>query len=608
VFFLIQEGYSQQTEDLINKIEKYKKNDSIKVEMYIDYCVANTFSNSDKNLDYANKALAISKKINYKTGEIRSLNCIGNYYYQQAIYEKATYYYTSALKISEKAEDNKNIVIGKSNLASIYNRTNQQNKALALFKEADAILVKEGLENSQNRAAILTNIGGVYSSLAKHKEAIEYHKKTLTICENMKIPFGIAIATVNIGEEYVSLKNYQKAEIYLEKSKQLSEKEGYDNFLGQSYKNLGIIYWNKNNKEKAISFLEKAMVVSEKINNQNELLKITEILHNYYSQNNDFINAYLISLKSLRLNKNINGAESQKTISEINTKYETEKKEIQIKSLQKDKKIADLKTEKQRNLLLIFSFLFILILVIAYMLFNRFKIKKQNEYLKNKLEAAEKTIIAEKKASQSELKAFKSQMNPHFFYNALNTVQSYILSNDKKLAISYLSKFSILTRSILEMTEKDSISIADEIKTLELYLDIEKARFDEDFEYTISVQTGLDTEKITIPTLFLQPFVENAVKHGLLHKEGKKNLEIHFEVLDDVLFLTIDDNGIGRQKSAELNSIKNKNHKSFATEAMQNRIDILNKTKSKKIKLSYIDKNNESNTNTGTIVNIEIPL
>jgi LytS/YehU family sensor histidine kinase len=267
-----------------------------------------------------------------------------------------------------------------------------------------------------------------------------------------------------------------------------------------------------------------------------------------------------------------------------------------------------LTNEKQKNFLIIISLLFVSILFTVFVLFNRYKIKKQNESLKSKLEEAEKTILAEKKASLSELKAFKSQMNPHFFYNALNTIQSYILSNDKKLAISYLSKFSLLTRSILEMTEKESISVSEEIKTLALYLDIEKARFNEDFIYNITTANSEHLDMIQIPTLFLQPYVENAVKHGLLHKEGTKKLDIQFEIQSELLRITIDDNGIGRQKSAALNTIKNKHHTSFATNAMEHRIEILNKTKTNKITVQFVDKVNTAHQYIGTTVLIKIPL
>ncbi len=250
----------------------------------------------------------------------------------------------------------------------------------------------------------------------------------------------------------------------------------------------------------------------------------------------------------------------------------------------------------------IFGFSAIL-LVLIYWLYriNIKKIEKRNQLVLDK-------INLEKNVNKSKLKAIKSQMNPHFFYNALNTLQSFILSNEKRLAIDYLSKFSNLTRTILEMTEKDFISISDEVKTLQLYLDIEKGRFDEDFSYEIQVGKNIDQESIKIPTMLLQPYVENAVKHGLLHKQGDKKVIISFETQNNELLISIDDNGIGRQKSNELKQIKNKNHQSFATEALQNRIDLLNEYNHKNISLKIIDKQNQQNQPTGTLVEIIIPI
>lgn len=229
------------------------------------------------------------------------------------------------------------------------------------------------------------------------------------------------------------------------------------------------------------------------------------------------------------------------------------------------------------------------------------KIEKRNQLQLEK-------INLEKNVNQSKLKAIKSQMNPHFFYNALNTIQSYILSNDKKQAVNYLSKFSNLTRTILEMTEKETISVAEEVKTLGLYLDIEKARFEEDFEYQILIDKTIDAENIKIPTMLLQPYVENAVKHGLLHKQGKKLVTIHFQKNGEHLKISIDDNGIGRQKSGELNAIKNKNHQSFASEATQNRVNLLNQYNQKNISIQFIDKTNLSQQSIGTTVVFEIPI
>jgi sensor histidine kinase YesM len=251
----------------------------------------------------------------------------------------------------------------------------------------------------------------------------------------------------------------------------------------------------------------------------------------------------------------------------------------------------------------LFIFISSVVLILLFYVFYKYqigKIEKQSQILLEKNEL-------EKNLNLSTLKAIKSQMNPHFFYNALNTIQSYILSNDKKQAINYLSKFSSLTRNILEMTEKEFISIAEEISTMSLYLDIEKARFDADFEYEINTERLSDLD-YKIPSMLLQPYIENAVKHGLLHKSGLKKITISFAKMDTKIRIEIDDNGIGRQKSAALNAIKNKNHNSFATEAMQNRIDLLNKNNTNKITINFIDKLNQSQQSLGTTVVIEIPI
>lgn len=229
------------------------------------------------------------------------------------------------------------------------------------------------------------------------------------------------------------------------------------------------------------------------------------------------------------------------------------------------------------------------------------KIKTRNQILVDK-------INLEKNANQSKLKAIKSQMNPHFFYNALNTLQSYILSNEKMEAIEYLSKFSNLTRSILEMTEKEWITISEELTALKLYLDIEKGRFDNDFQYEIKVDSNIEEESIKIPSMLLQPCVENAIKHGLLHKSGLKFLSISFVKEQKELQIVIDDNGIGRKKSMELKQIKNKMHQSFATEALKNRIALLNQYNKQEISIAITDKYNNIQQATGTIVTIKIPI
>jgi LytS/YehU family sensor histidine kinase len=245
----------------------------------------------------------------------------------------------------------------------------------------------------------------------------------------------------------------------------------------------------------------------------------------------------------------------------------------------------------------------LLLLLLAYSVFRwqLKKTKRENQLILDK-------INLEKDLNESKLIAIKSQMNPHFFYNALNTIQSFILSNDKKQALTYLAKFSALTRKILVMTEKENISIAEEVKTLKLYLDIEKARFEENFNYEINISENIDSENTKIPSMLLQVYIENALKHGLLHKKGLKYLEIKFSENQENILIEIIDNGIGREKSSALNAIKKKNHTSFATRAMKNRIDLLNSNKKEKMKIEIIDVYNQKDQSSGTKVSIKIPI
>jgi hypothetical protein len=227
-------------------------------------------------------------------------------------------------------------------------------------------------------------------------------------------------------------------------------------------------------------------------------------------------------------------------------------------------------------------------------------LKKQNSLLQQKFEL-------EKELRHSTLKSIKAQMNPHFFYNALNTIQNFIFSDDKRSASTYLSKFSKLTRTILEMSEKDTVGLIEELEALQLYLDIEKVRFTEDFNFSLIVPENINPEMIKIPSMLIQPYVENAIKHGLLHKKGAKELVVEFHLKDNFLYVRVDDNGIGRKRSAEINRIKNSKYESFATKANSKRLDILNKGDTK-VGIEYTDKTDGMGNSLGTKVVIRIPV
>lgn len=235
--------------------------------------------------------------------------------------------------------------------------------------------------------------------------------------------------------------------------------------------------------------------------------------------------------------------------------------------------------------------------------------KWQINLLMNKNKLVTEKMALENELNKSVLTSIKSQMNPHFFYNALNTIQSYIFINDKKNASNYLSKFSKLTRMILEMSEKEYLRIGEEIEALKLYLELEKMRFEDNLHYEIKVDLDIDIDLYKVPPMLIQPYVENAIKHGLLHTKKERKLCIEIKLKEPgFIEVIIDDNGIGRQKSMELSKFKLGKHNSFATKANETRLAILNKDSLNKLGIQIIDKISESGEPQGTKVILQIPI
>uniref|UniRef100_UPI004048CA0C sensor histidine kinase n=1 Tax=Flavobacterium sp. TaxID=239 RepID=UPI004048CA0C len=233
-------------------------------------------------------------------------------------------------------------------------------------------------------------------------------------------------------------------------------------------------------------------------------------------------------------------------------------------------------------------------------------------FYRNKLaiKEKEKELALKKAKFESELailklENLKSQMNPHFIFNALNSIQEYIVLNQKNLASSYLAKFADLIRAYLDHSSKGYISLREEIECLNIYLELEKLRFEDKFTYKINSLES--NEDVKIPTMLIQPYVENAIKHGLLHKKTNRVLEIFFEILkeEQMLKCIVLDNGVGRERAAQL---RNKKHQSFATKANKNRLELLNFGKERKIGVIIDDLINKDKEPIGTQVTLLIPI
>lgn len=191
--------------------------------------------------------------------------------------------------------------------------------------------------------------------------------------------------------------------------------------------------------------------------------------------------------------------------------------------------------------------------------------------------------IINQRISKLKLEALKAQMNPHFIFNAFNSIQKYILQQDTKLALTYMSNFARLIRTILENSTKNQVTLKEEIEFLQNYLGIEKNRFS-NFTYDVYFSEEIDLDEINIPPMLIQPIVENAIVHGIMHKDGNGYILIKFELIrEDLLKCTVEDNGIGRQKSKEIYASQHRIHKSHGTRIVKERTELMN------LKINYID-------------------
>ncbi|PQJ78627.1 tetratricopeptide repeat-containing sensor histidine kinase [Polaribacter porphyrae] len=452
------------------------------------------------------------------------------------------------------AQKNKRLLRAVSiNLCATKQKVNQLDKALEYAKIAEKFK-----NNTRGLADLYTNMGSIYEKKGTHQKAHQYFLKGLENYEKLKSNSGIILAYNNLGNNSIAWGKFKQAEKYLLKSKKLLAKEGNLKSLSHNQKMLANLYEKKGAYQKSLDYLKKDIILTD----------------------------------------SILGIEKQKAIANLEVKYKTEKIKRDKDIIEKKSKILELENQKNRNLFTGSLIIILLILVAGLFYYSRLKVKKQAALTALELAATKKRLALEKQYKNSELRALKAQMNPHFIFNAMNSIQSLILKDNKHEAYTYLTKFASLLRENLNISEKSFVNFEEELSLLEKYLELEKLRFREGFEYTIKGANAV--ENIKIPSMIIQPFVENAIKHGLIHKtDGVKKLQIDF-FLDDVFTCIITDNGVGFKASKKINK-NNGKETSFSTKSIKEKLQFLEEYYKMNIGFSYEDIKN------GTKVIIKVP-
>jgi tetratricopeptide (TPR) repeat protein len=452
------------------------------------------------------------------------------------------------------------------------------------FIYADKALEKRRLSDAYRL------LGTYYRSINEFTKAIDADGRSFEIAEMIgdSMLMGAALNhmawyTYEMGDLEKSLELYNKNISFY--------KPGGSNALANVYGNIGNIYRDWERYPEAIDNYYKSIELSKKSNDIYNLSWLYADISKLNERTGDYRQAYENQVLATLYGDSLTSMNYQQTLAGARVQFEAEKsaKELELLSM-----------KLQRNQLIFWVMIggFLMIASVAILLINRARFKSRQRI------AAMNHTISE--LNQTNL---RQQMNPHFIFNTLNSIQYYVFQNDKISSNNYMTKFASLIRKTLENSRYTEISIKEELDALHLYLELEELRFKEKFDWTIRVDEEIDTLAYKIPTMLIQPYVENAITHGLMNKDnGKGFLQVELQLQGDQIICTIEDNGIGRAKAIELRQQKNQNHQSLGTNITESRLKLVNELYGKSMKVVYTDLMDAGQEPAGTKVEINIPL
>jgi tetratricopeptide (TPR) repeat protein len=519
------------------------------------------------------------------------LNGMGICYMYSSNYTKALETYIQALHYYEIDEQTHTLGYANvlSNIGLIYGRMEYKlqfsleyyERALRIYEQND---YKLGIANT------LSNMANVYDNLNEPLKAIDLQKQACNIFEAIGNKPGMASALTNIGIAYTSVPDYQQTIHYLQQTLPIYKEMGNINnlgiveyYMGEAFMEMPI---SQANLSKAEQHLNQAVILGKETNNMQTQADSYNLLSKLYSKKSDFKRALEYKELAIALKDSLNSQDLKDEITRLEVKYEYEK-QANLDKAENEKKQALAQAEVERHKLIRNgSILGGVVLISGILLgFGMYWRKRQAEF--------------NAKVSDTELKALRAQMNPHFIFNSLNSINDFISKNDVESASNYLTKFAKIMRQTLENSMQNDIPLEEDLKMLELYLQVESMRLNNKFTYAINIENSIDLENTLVPPLILQPFIENSIWHGLSNKASDGHIDISIKKEDNMLVCTVDDNGVGRTLKPEVDSTGNK---SLGIRITKSRIDILNKKKHANGSLKMIDKEQ------GVRVEVKLPL
>jgi tetratricopeptide (TPR) repeat protein len=593
---------------------------------------------------FSRKAISWYRRTSNKKGLAIAYEHLGYSLYCQGLYAEALKYLDTAYRCYKREGDTVGMYWSISRVALIYQDNGKVEKFLEMERNC-LDLAKQNGDDAFCRIQLL-RIADLYNEVDDNSTASEYYRQAYSNLDTITGNKIIGSCAFKFGAEFqIKLKHYDSAKYYY-KFMDTSEPRARRFYLASS----GRLYYAQGQYEQAMINFQRALQYNHEVNDQNQTMILLDGIGRLYLTTGQMDSAYRYANESLTMATQAGMIKAEigafQIISlfyeqqhqydsalfyfkkytllkegaltkELNKKLGTYKYEQQFAVLNNEKEIQKVKLSNEVVFKKILIGSISILLVLALIIFRNITLKRKNEsnlrelaeseLQIQKLESEKTMTEMEQRTIELEMQALRAQMNPHFVFNSLNSIHLFILENNRAQASKFLAKFSRLIRLILQNSQTSFITLESELESLSLYLDLESLRFNYYFSYQISVHPEIDVSGVNIPPLIIQPYVENAIWHGLMHKKEKGHLEIDISEENECLLIRISDNGVGRKKAEEKAGKSVTRHESSGIRITSERISRLKNSYVKDSNVTINDLVYDNGSVAGTEVIIKIP-
>jgi tetratricopeptide (TPR) repeat protein/anti-sigma regulatory factor (Ser/Thr protein kinase) len=591
-------------------------NDSLKMDAYwelgmtfrpIDQAIARRYIDSVLQIamqyEKANKKL-LEYHILYKA---TALTTLANVEIDNENLDESIKLHLQCVKLYEEINYPGLVATSLSNIGAIFVMANKFDDAVNYLKRSVAVELRELKRYPGNKDVMLVlapsylNLGDVYSNIPDVDSSIHYYNKALQIYSTYKDDDGVAFCYNGLTKAYRLKKDFTKAIVYCSKAIDMFRGMNNEREMAPGYNNFSDIYLDMKNYAKALLYADSAEKICMKNGFNENRVYAYKLKALAYEQLGDVKNQLKYYQRSTDLRDSLNSVNSLIAIEELKTKYETEKKEQSIEKLKKDNEIQSL--QANRLIIIIIAIAVVACLLIWLAIFLQRTIKQRKEaYIKLQEKNIEIQKQGELLSEQSKLiSRYQSQMNPHFIFNALNSIQGFVVNDEKQKTMDQLQLFSKLMRQTLSNSNDEQIPLDTEINYLKTYIQFEQNRFNDPLQFVVNQPE--DADGILMPPMMIQPFVENCIKHAGFQTMKNARIDLTITTEDKLLKVVVKDNGLGFDQGNE--EIFKRSH---AVSMIRSRLVILFKAAGMEFTSDYFNVRSKPVMEKGTEVIFYLPL